>query len=365
MSEIKSNVSELKNEDASIMSKKKQWFFISLFILIALLSVGSVVLQMEDFTVSEFVGYINAADVKWFAVAFVSMLCYVFFEGFALIVLCRAMGYKSKIRHGYAYSAADIYFSALTPSSTGGQPASAYFMIKDGINGMLTTAILVTNLCMYTLSIIVIGTFCFIMHWDYFLLYSLTSRILIIVGFFVEVALLVFFYMVLKKEKLLHSMCNSVLRFLCKLKILKNYEGKREKLADSMEKYHQHSKVITGHPKALALCFVFNFIQRVAQILISTFVYIATSGKSFMEALDIFFWQGYSVLGANLVPIPGAMGISDQLMLEGFENVIPQKEAGQLVLLSRSFAFYSCVILCGITFFVCYYIVKKREKRKC
>ncbi len=364
MSDIKDNLSSEGENGGAIMSNKKQWLFMLLFVLIAGMSILSIVMQMDDFSLPKFVDYIKKANFLWLATALLSMLGFIFFEGFALITLCRAMGYKSTLRQGYVYSASDIYFSALTPSATGGQPASAYFMIKDGMNGMLVTAILVANLCMYTLAIIVLGSFCFIMRFDYFLKFSFASRVLILAGFAVQIALLIFFYMVLRREKLLHRMCNAVLRFLCKIKIMKKYDEKQAKLDAYMEKYRQHSDVIAGHSKALVWCFVFNLLQRASQIIVSTFVYMATTGKCFFEAIEVFFWQGYSVLGSNLIPIPGGMGISDHLMLEGFENLMDKEMAANFELLSRSFSFYSCVIICGITFFVHYSIVKKREKRK-
>ena len=54
---------------------------------------------------------------------------------------------------GVLYSAADIYFSAITPSATGGQPASALLMVGDGIPTAVTTVVLLLNLAMYNLSI--------------------------------------------------------------------------------------------------------------------------------------------------------------------------------------------------------------------
>ncbi|MFR2128888.1 MAG: hypothetical protein ACLS4M_06675 [Eubacterium ventriosum] len=50
-------------------------------------------------------------------------------------VLCGTFGYKRPFRKCLVYSSSDIYFSAITPSATGGQPASAYFMMKDKVWG--------------------------------------------------------------------------------------------------------------------------------------------------------------------------------------------------------------------------------------
>ena len=359
-----------KNKDAtsvqtnSPFADKKQWLFMLLFVTIAGLSVWLVMLQSSEFSVSDFKIYVKSASIPWLGVALLSMLGFIFFEAFALLTLCRAMGCRSSLWKGYIYSASDIFFSAITPSATGGQPASAYFMIKDGINGMMSTAILIANLCMYTAAIIVIGFVCLIFRFDIFLQYSIPSKILIIAGFITQIALLCFFFMLLKHERLLHKICDSVLRLLCKMRILKNKEAKQAKLDAYMEKYREHSKLISNHPGAMFGCFFFNLMQRIAQVAVTMFVYMAAMGKSILEAVDLLFYQGYVTLGANCIPIPGAMGVSDYMMLDGFENIMAKEQAVNLELLARSFSFYSCVIICGISVFVQYCIVKRRRKLK-
>ena len=169
--------------------------------------------------------------------------------------------------------------------------------------------------------------------------------------------------MLLKKGSLLHRICNGCLRALCALRILRHREEKQKKLDDYMEKYKQYSSAITGHKKSMTLCFLFNLIQRASQIAVTMFVFAATSGRSFLECLDLWFWQGYVVLGSNCIPVPGAMGVSDYLMLDGFNNIMEQSEAVNLELLSRSVSFYSCVFICGIAVVVQYCINKRRAKK--
>ena len=109
---------------ASPITDKKQWLFVVLFIFIAIVSVWAVVMQSRDFSLQSFVEYAKNASLPWLFAALLSMLGFIFFEAAAILVLCRAFGYPKSLKHGYIYSASDIYFSAITPSATGGQPAS-------------------------------------------------------------------------------------------------------------------------------------------------------------------------------------------------------------------------------------------------
>ena len=364
MKKIKNDSLNTAEQAVSPVADKKQWLFVVLFVFIAAVSVWAVAMQSRDFSLTDFAEYTKNASIPWLVAAMLSMLGFIFFEAIALLVLCRAFGYRKSLKQGYIFSASDIYFSAITPSATGGQPASAYFMIKDGMNGMMATALLVANVGMYTLAIIVIGAICLIFRFDLFLQYSLLSKILIVIGFSVQVGLLIFFYMLLKKERMLHHICNSVLYLLCKLRLLRNYEKKQKKLDAYMEKYRTHSKLITGHKKALCICFFFNLLQRISQIAVTMFVYAATTGQGILKSIELWFWQGYVTLGSNCVPIPGAMGVSDYLMLDGFKNIMEESEAVNLELLCRAFSFYSCVIICGISVLVWYCMFKRRERLK-
>lgn len=363
MNESKQKLKSKKKND-SPLTGKKQWVYMLVFVIIAVMSVSAILMQSKDFSLADFADYIQEASVPELIAAGLSMLGFIFFEGAALLLLCKAFGHKQSLWRGYIYSASDIYFSAITPSASGGQPASAYFMMKDGMNSMMVAALLVANLCMYMLAIVVIGFAIFFFRFDIFMQFGLGYQILIVAGFLIQVFLLVFFYMLLKKDRLLHRMCSAVISFLCKIRILRNKEGKLKKLEAYMKRYKQHSEIISGHKKTLFFCFVFNLLQRISQIAVTMFVYAATTGKSIMESIDVFFVQCFVTLGANSMPIPGAMGVSDMLMLDGFSTYVGQADAANLVLLSRAFSFYSCVIICGVSTLIQYLAIKKRRNSK-
>ncbi|MBR3844629.1 MAG: flippase-like domain-containing protein, partial [Clostridia bacterium] len=286
-------------------------------------------------------------------------LLYILFEGLALLIICRAFGYKRNLWQGYIYSSADIYFSAITPSATGGQPASAYFMVKDGMSKMMVTTALIMNLCMYTLSILVVGIACFIFRFNTFFNYSLVSQVFIVIGFVVQCALAVFFIFLFAQKTLLHTLCSKTIHLLCKLRLLRREEQKQSRLNNAMERYHHHAQVLAGHKKTMFFVFLFNLLQRFCHICVTSCAFLATGG-SFSQAVDIWFLQGYVVIGSYCVPIPGAMGISDYLLLDGFGTLMDETSAVHLELLARSFSFYFCIILCGISVLLQYFVVKKR-----
>ena len=126
-----------------------------------------------------------------------------------------------------------------------------------------------------------------------------------------------------------------------------------------MENYRRCAQLLAGHKGLLRRSYLFNLLQRASMIAVTMFTYLAMGGRGRLAG-SIFAMQSYVVIGSNCVPIPGAMGVADYLMLDGFENFLPADLVVSMELLSRSLSFYICVLLCGM--FVFFMSVRKRKE---
>ena len=338
------------NQSAPPGGKKNlRWTLVS--VLIAALSIWAVTSQWKNFSLGDFIDYVSRAHKPWLAAACMGTAGFVFFEACALRSACRAMGYPTGIGHSCSYAAADIYFSAITPSASGGQPACAFLMMRDGIPGIVTTAVLLLTLSMYALSILAIGVLCAVLRPEVLTSFGTPSKVLIAVGFVAQIGLAAFFIMLLKSELLLEKLLRWGIGLLGRIRILKHAERRLEKLEATMDEYRRCIALLSGHRGLMATSFLFNFLQRAALISVSMFTYMAMGGN-FRLAMNVFAMQGFVVIGSNCVPIPGAMGVADYLMLDGFNAFLSPDQVISMELLSRSISFYSCVLLCGILFLI-------------
>ncbi len=357
--EINTKVQSTDKESDSFDWKSRIWFSI-LFVGIAALSIWAVVSQIKDFSINIFWSYVKLAKPEWLICAIISMLGFIFFEAFAILCICNSFGFKKKLRHGFVYSASDIYFSAITPSATGGQPASAFFMIKNGISGAMTTAILIANLLMYTLAIVFLGIAVIIISPSTLLRFSLSSIILIVAGYLVQIVLFLFFVMLFTKPVSLHKLCAAVINFLGRIKLLRKVDRKLLKLEKWIDDYRENTEKFKGKRKMFFAVFIFNLLQRLSQILVIPLTALST-GCSLTDAWELFISQIYISIGSNCIPIPGAMGVSDALMIDAFKNNgIGNPE--MLELFSRSLSFYLSVLICGVTVILSLYFVSRRKK---
>lgn len=337
------------------------WTLLSLAIAAA--SIWAITTQVRGFSVAAFRDCLRGASIPWLAMGAACMLLHIWFEGCAILQICRSFGYPRRRLDGFAYASADIYFSAITPSATGGQPASAFFMIRDGIPGSVATVALLVNLTMYTLSIVAIGLFCFIARPSVFLGFSPFGQVMIALGSAVQCGLALLILMLLKKDALLRRMCEGLVKLLAKMKLLRRREQKLEKLREAFESYRQSVELIAGQRAMLAKAFVLNLLQRTALIAVTMCAFRATGGAG-KRMLDAWAVQGFSVLGYNFVPIPGAMGVADLMLMDGFGRMMARQSAINLDLLSRALSFYGCMAISGITVLVKYLMQKVRKENR-
>lgn len=324
------------------MKKRSVWNL--LFLALAVLTVWAVISQSENFSFTQFRDTLSNSSAAWMIAAIVSMLGFILFEGMAVLCIIKAFGYKRNFSRGFLYSAADIYFSSITPSATGGQPASAYFMMQDGIPGAVVTISLVANLIMYTLALMTIGIVGFVVRPEIFFHFHLPSKFFITIGYLILCGLTVSFYMLIAKPHILERICEFFLKLGKKLHLIKKEEKKREKLHRVMAEYRECANIMAGNKLMFVKAFFYNLLQRISQITVTLFVYLAIGGKMNM-AVDIWFTQGFVAVGTYSVPIPGGMGVADYLLIDGFKAFFSETEAVNLELISRGVSFYVCMIV--------------------
>ena len=149
--------------------------------------------------------------------------------------------------------------------------------------------------------------------------------------------------------------------FLEWLKILKKREKIEKRLESAMVRYRECARMIAGRRRMVVGAFFFNLLQRLSLVMVTIFAYLGTGG-TLSQALDIGATQCYVYLGSNVIPMPGAIGVSDYILLDGLGNLV--EDYAHLGIFSRALSFYFCVLLCGVIMMVSYFAYRLAHKRK-
>lgn len=341
-------------------SVAKKIFWMCFTVALSVLTIWALLKQNKSLSLARFVELLSQANIRWIIIAIISAACYVIFEAVALCSILNGISHGRRISSGIIYSTADVYFSAITPSATGGQPASAYFMLKDGIPGGVASATLVLNLVMYNAAIVFLGILAIIISPKSFFAFKVSSKVFIVLGFVGLTLLSLFFISVLRNSQKIFSFLRRILEFFASKKIIHRLNHYLERLNKAENDFENCYRLIDGKNIILFKAFFWNVIQRASQIFVPALIFISLGGPKSL-APELFSKQCLITIGYNYVPIPGALGIADYLMIDGFSSIMSKNAAFELDMISRGITFYICVTLSGLITLFGYFIKRKKH----
>ena len=232
-------------------------------------------------------------------------------------------------------------------------------MMKNGVPAAVSAIALLLNLLMYTVAILLISVVCCMVYPGIFMRMGLAPKLFIAFGVIVQIAFIALFLMCIFSDRLILNVCRWGLRLLCKLHIYKDYDKQYEKLIAMIKQYKECGALLRRETGLLIKVFLCNLAQRLSVILVSVCVFLAVGGKA-VCAFKAFSVQALAVLGSNAVPIPGAVGVADYILLSGFKQLVHDPVSVEL--LSRGMSFYSTILFCGILL-LCVLIKMKTVKK--
>ncbi len=277
--------------------------------------------------------------------------------------LTKKEGEKPIRSHGIIYSAADIYFSAITPSASAGQPASAYFMSRDGIPVAKSAVILVLNMLFYTGALAIVGVIGFALAPAIYYGLDTLAQTLVMIGFIILLGLCAIFVLILKKERWIRNIAVKCVKLAKKLHLIRDVEGRIKRIDSAIEQYKNCADHISKNKPAMFAAFFLNLLQRFSLVSTTVLVYLAFGGSTGNLA-NVTAVSCLVLVGVYSLPVPGGMGVADYLLLSGLCQIEDIASTANLALFSRGISFYSCIALTIVIVVVGYLLQKKRMKRR-
>ena len=112
------------------MNRKRTWLGAAL--LLALMGATGFLLLREQ-PVARLAAELGQVKPLYVLAGLGLMLLFIGCEALCSRLILSRLGHRAPYRRCLGYSFTGFYFSSITPSSTGGQPAQIYYMSRDGI----------------------------------------------------------------------------------------------------------------------------------------------------------------------------------------------------------------------------------------
>ena len=306
---------------------------------------------LRDKGTSDIVSYLKNADLKFIIVGVLLAFTFVACEGLNSYTLLNYLGVKTPYYRGVKYAIVGFFYSAITPSSTGGQPMQMFYMSKDKVPLSASTITMIIELISYQTVTFVLASFAFLFKYN-FIVDKISFIIpFMIFGVVINVIVVAFFIVVLFSEPLAIKIVDSILRFLHKIKIIKNIDEVEEKANKQIDQYKEGITLLKSNPLLLLKVFLTTMVQLTAMYSIVFVVYKAfnQSGTSYFNVLSL---QSIFKISMGSLPLPGAIGISEGGFLQVFKHIFPQNMMTPAMLVSRGISFYLLLLATGTVLLV-------------
>lgn len=305
---------------------------------------------------------IREMDVRYLIGAAALGLFFVSAEGCMIWYLLRPLENKARFFSCIKYSFIGFFYSGITPSATGGQPMQLYHMNKDGLRVSESTVVLMTVAVIYKFVLVMMGLLMLLFGYGSLKEYLGEYIRLFGLGLFLNTALVVILFIVIFRPGLFKSIVFHGERFLVKLHILKHSGERLEKLSGFADRYHATVKFYLKNKRKIAVVIGFTVIQRLSVFFLTYLVYCGfhLSGTG---ATTIMMVQAAVYIAVDMLPLPGAQGITELMYKTVFAGIFPGSLLTASMCVTRGINFYF-LLICAALFTMGSYIIGRIPGRK-
>lgn len=215
------------------MMSKKKGILNAVFLITVFAITIYAIFHGQD--LGELFGYIRNTDYRCWLVAVVCVVFFICSESVIIYYMMRSIRQKIKLMHCFLYSFVGFFFSCITPSATGGQPAQIYYMKKDKLSIPVSTLVLMIVTITYKLVLVVLGTLVVIIRPAQIMHYLEPVLGWCYLGLLLNVFCVAFMMFLVFHPTLAANMMDAIIRGLGKIHLMKRTEYYREKMANAMK----------------------------------------------------------------------------------------------------------------------------------
>lgn len=368
---------EMKSvEDISKRKKKNRWSFLLTVVLFgcvvyALWTISNTLSEGNTTTIYEL---FSVVEWRYILIALAVMLFMMLCDVLKYGILTRQNGCKLSFGKQAELALTGKYYSAITPSATGGQPMQIYYMYRQGISGAQSSAIVLMNYAFQMFSSAIVAAVIMISCMGYLSAIgnvAVQKTILISgwVGFGINACAPVFITIIIIKPAFLKWLVNLGLVLLHKIHLLKNIDERREKIYKGIDDFAICSKFIFAHPFKFIQLVLLGCVEPLTHCLYSYLVLLAFCGNSIENSPELLFTVSalavYASYAVVYIPTPGNAGAYETIFMLAFAS-ISGDVMFWLAIISRFFDYYVYIIM-GLVMngvnFTSNCIKRRREKK--
>ena len=302
---------------------------------------------LRDQTPGQLAQALAGADWRFLLLGAALMVGFVACEAKSTHLILRALGSPQPYGRCCLYSSTGFFFSNITPSATGGQPAQVYYMNRDGVGVAHGTIDMLLVTIGYHTAIMLFGVLSLVLC--PYLPRVLGGEVGLLLGlgfsifFALNVAMILFLFLPGPARRI----CQWAIGVAVRARPSLDRERLEAKLEGHLEQYAQGARLIRSAPGLLPRVLLLSMGQLACSYAVPYVIYLAfhLTGSSFVE---VFALQVLCSISVGYLPLPGAAGAAENVFLRGFAAVFGAGLIAPAMILSRTVSCYLVLLVTGL-----------------
>lgn len=317
-------------------------------VILALLIIITLWVILKDNDIAAVWQAMLSLQPGWLALAIAAAIFFVCGEGIMIWYLLRALKCKISPINCIGYSFVGFFFSGITPSATGGQPMQLYYMTKDKIKIADSTVALTIVATLYKFVLVLIGIFVAAFFNNVITTYLQGYIFLYYFGLVLNsIVVAVLLFLMINPFAFRKILCKCE-RGLVRIRILKPSLQRVRKLSNIASEYNSAVMYFVRNVKPIIATTFMTIIQR-CSIFFVTYLIYRGMGLEQKDIVLITVLQASVYVSVDLLPLPGAQGISELMYQTVFTTIFTGAYLPASVLITRGVSFYLPLILGAVT----------------
>ncbi|MBW9172391.1 lysylphosphatidylglycerol synthase transmembrane domain-containing protein [Clostridium estertheticum] len=291
----------------------------------------------------QLVSVLKVINISWIIAAIALMFIYWALEVFIVQGLSKLLFKQQKLRDSIKAAMVGQFYASITPLQTGAQPAIYYVLENEGIEPASASSILVMKFIIHQTTLTIYSFIIIILKYNYFISKISGIFYLCLVGFIFNFGIILTAVMFSINKRFTKALLLGGSKFLCRIKLLKNWQKSVNKIEKGLDDFHDNSILIAKNYKTVLRIVIINTAQLTVFYIIPYIIFRAFN-LEYASLFNMLAAQTLVMLIVSITPLPGGAGGAEGgfvLLFTMFfkENILPG------VLLWRIITYYSCILV--------------------
>lgn len=244
------------------------------------------------------------------------------------------------------------FFSAITPSATGGQFAQVYIFRIYGVPMSDSIGILWMDFIIYQAVMLLSVLLLIILRLPTFLMNYSRFFSLVILGFIVNAAVIVGLWALFTFPKFYTWIMTTGINIGSKLHLIKEPEKARSEINVQLKRFQEEVTILKSNRTMVLKSAACNFIRLMIYYSLPFFCAKALNVEVHVsQLLDILALSSFVSMINAFIPLPGAAGGTEATFLLMFSTIFSSVDTRAMMLLWRFTSYYFDMILGALVFF--------------